>query len=115
MTKRILFLADVNSTHTRKWAESLAERGFEIGVFSLRNPDNDWLKKYKNIFLLSDSKTSAKTFHEVSLKKSVYLKLLPKLKKAIKEFKPDILHAHYATSYGLLGRLSGFHPFFISC
>lgn len=31
-----------------------------------------------------------------------------------KELKPDILHAHYATSYGLLGALSGCHPFVIS-
>lgn len=115
MAKKILLLSDINSAHTRKWAEALAERGLEIGIFSLRNSDSDWFKKHKNISILSDSRISAKTFHKASIKKFVYLKLLPKLKKVIKEFKPDILHAHYATSYGLLGRLSGFHPFFISC
>lgn len=36
------------------------------------------------------------------------------MKKVITEFKPDILHAHYASSYGLLGALSGFHPYIIS-
>lgn len=28
--------------------------------------------------------------------------------------KPDILHAHYASSYGLIGALSGFSPFILS-
>lgn len=42
------------------------------------------------------------------------LESLIKNKKIIKEFKPDILHSHYASSYGLLGALSGFHPFIIS-
>jgi glycosyltransferase involved in cell wall biosynthesis len=36
------------------------------------------------------------------------------LKTIIKKFTPDVLHAHYATSYGLIGALSGFHPFVIS-
>jgi glycosyltransferase involved in cell wall biosynthesis len=43
-----------------------------------------------------------------------YLKSLTTLKKAIKSFNPDIIHAHYATSYGLLGTLSKFHPYIIS-
>ena len=48
------------------------------------------------------------------LTKLKYLSALPKLKKLIDEFKPHIIHAHYATSYGLLGALTGFHPFIIS-
>ena len=48
------------------------------------------------------------------LTKLKYLGALPKLKKVISDFKPAILHAHYATSYGLLGALSGFHPFITS-
>lgn len=34
--------------------------------------------------------------------------------KLVKELKPDILHAHYATSYGLLGALSNYHPYVVS-
>ncbi|MFH1004348.1 MAG: glycosyltransferase [Bacteroidota bacterium] len=113
--KRILFLADINSAHTQKWVGSLAERGFVIGIFSLQNPNNDWYSEYKNVFILNESDISFIKFHESIIKKSIYLKFLPKLKKVIKEFNPDILHAHYATSYGLLGRLSNFHPFIISC
>ena len=32
----------------------------------------------------------------------------------IKKFKPNIIHAHYLSSYGLLGILTGFHPILIS-
>ena len=39
-----------------------------------------------------------------------YLKFVGTLKKAIAQFKPDVVHAHYATSYGLIGALTGFHP-----
>ncbi len=42
------------------------------------------------------------------------MKFVGSLKKAIQQFKPDVVHAHYATSYGLIGALSGFHPFVIS-
>ncbi len=43
-----------------------------------------------------------------------YVKALPALKQAIKAFQPDVVHAHYATSYGMLGASSGFHPLIIS-
>jgi glycosyltransferase involved in cell wall biosynthesis len=36
------------------------------------------------------------------------------VKRLIAEFKPDIMHAHYATSCGLVAALSGFHPFVLS-
>ena len=32
----------------------------------------------------------------------------------LKTFKPQLLHANYATSYGLLGAMTGFHPFVLS-
>ena len=32
----------------------------------------------------------------------------------IKKFEPQLIHAHYASSYGLLGYLTGFHPFVLS-
>jgi glycosyltransferase involved in cell wall biosynthesis len=35
-------------------------------------------------------------------------------KKAILAFRPHLVHAHYASSYGMIGRKTNFHPFFIS-
>ena len=113
MGKRILFLSDINSAHTRKWAESLAKKGFEIGVFSLSPCKSSWFESFSNITVFSsDSLAGRSGSSDVS--KIAYLKELRRLKKAIREFRPDVLHAHYATSYGLLGVLSRFRPFVIS-
>ena len=43
-----------------------------------------------------------------------YLLNIFKVKSYIKSIKPDIIHAHYATSYGFLAAFSGFHPFIIT-
>jgi glycosyltransferase involved in cell wall biosynthesis len=36
------------------------------------------------------------------------------LRRMLARIAPDILHAHYASGYGLLGRLAGFHPYVLS-
>jgi glycosyltransferase involved in cell wall biosynthesis len=112
---KILLLSDSNSSHTIKWVQSLAERNFEMLLFTI--PENlvDSYRNYKNIRIESAGVKESKQFkNEGNPLKVTYLLSLFKIKKIIKEFKPDILHAHYATSYGLLGALSGFHPFILS-
>jgi glycosyltransferase involved in cell wall biosynthesis len=37
-----------------------------------------------------------------------------KVKSYIREINPDLVHAHYATSYGFLGAFSGFRPYIIT-
>ncbi len=111
-THRVLLLSDINSSHTQKWALSLAEKGIEVGLFSLHNTVSDWFKDKRNILILH-SPGKGKGVSEI-LSKTKFLRALPALKKAIKVFNPDIVHAHYASSYGFLGALSEFHPFVIS-
>jgi glycosyltransferase involved in cell wall biosynthesis len=48
------------------------------------------------------------------MEKMMYVFAAGKLKKLIKEFKPDYVHAHYASSYGIIGRMSKFKPLYIS-
>lgn len=110
---RILLLSDINSAHTQKWAIALSQKGFQIALFSISLPTVDWYSKF-NIYLLSNSNIKVSTITSTVFSKLNYLKLVPSLKNVIKNFKPDIVHAHYASSYGLLGALSGFHPFIIS-
>ena len=109
---KILLLGDVNSVHIIKWAKSLALNGIDIFIFSLNKCVVDDYNNIKNIEIYAlDEVTSYK---EASFSKIKYLKSLPKLKEIINNYKPDILHAHFVTSYGLLGALSGFHPFVLS-
>ena len=74
------------------------------------------MKYYKcvkyNIVLLSDS--NIENQNSSSLSKLGYFKFIPKLKEVIKKYNPDIVHGHYASSYGVLGARSGFHPFVLS-
>jgi glycosyltransferase involved in cell wall biosynthesis len=114
MKKRILFLSDIDSAHTRKWAISLAERGYIIGIFSIRKSETDWFKEFPAIHVFDREGFGTERFHAGMAQKLSYLKLVPFLKKVLRAFQPDLVHAHYATSYGLLGVRSGFHPLIIS-
>lgn len=42
------------------------------------------------------------------------LKTIMRLRKIIRNIEPDILHSHYAGSWGLMGALTGFHPFIVT-
>jgi L-malate glycosyltransferase len=109
---RILLLSNSASEHTQKWAKGLVHLGVEVGVFSLNRADIDWSKNQEGISILHEP--AIDTNNKKLASKVGYLSYVKELKKNIEAFKPDILHAHYATSYGLLGKLSKFTPFVIS-
>lgn len=108
---KLLMLSDPNSSHTIKWATSLARTGIDIVIFGLGNIAVNDYDGFENI-KIKTLNVSIDT--ETSFSKFKYLKVLPMIKTIIKDFNPDIVHAHYATSYGLLGALSGFSPFILS-
>ncbi len=111
--KRILLLADINSPHIQKWAGSLSEH-FHIGVFSIGKSYTHWHEGLANFELFDEHGFKTDIFYKKTFEKIAMLRLIPSLRKTIRKFKPDIVHAHYATSYGFLGFFSGFHPFWIS-
>lgn len=110
---KILLLADVYSSHTFKWATSLSKNNFDIYIFTLTNYDECKHLLYSN-FPEIKIYFASKTFNKNDFFKISYLLNVYKLIKYIKFVKPDIVHAHYATSYGILGALTKFHPFIIS-
>ena len=109
---RILLLSDTYSEHTEKWALGLASNGIEVGLFSFNKASYPWHYGKPNITLLFEPESQLNPVSTSS--KLSYLKHVKLLKAAISQFKPDIVHAHYATSYGLVGALAGFHPYVIS-
>ena len=112
---RLLILSDSDSPHTIKWVKSIAGRNILVGVFSIHKTN---LRLYENInnIKIYDLGISRKIQNkdENNFSKAIYLKGIKKLKRIIKEFKPDVLHAHYASSYGFIGALTNFNPYFIS-
>jgi L-malate glycosyltransferase len=107
-----MLLSDINSAHTAKWVLSLVKHGVEVALFSLNPNNSDWNKELQGLTLFLEHSGEKSETGLVS--KLSYLKSVPYLKRSIKSFNPHVVHAHYASSYGLLGALSGFRPFFIS-
>lgn len=112
---KLLLLSDPNSAHTFKWVKSLVERGCEIYLFGVSGHDKKLYSSFKNLTVESYgiNETVVKS-GEGSLSKLQYLNSIPRIREVIKLFKPDIVHAHSASSYGLLGALAGFSPLIVS-
>jgi len=111
----VLMLADPHSAHTIKWVKYLSKKNVNIFLFGLNSFNNEDYSGIQNLEIKSwimNNEIFRK--NDGDLSKFSYIRVLPSIKKVIKKFKPDIIHAHYASSYGLLGALCGFHPFLIS-
>ena len=98
---RIALLTLKYSIHSTRWVNSLANRGHEVHLISMHK-ENDPLEK--NIIQ-----------HKLSLFPpwGYYLDA-HQLRKILDQVQPDLLHAHFASGYGTLARLSHFHPMMIS-
>lgn len=101
---RICFLADSESIHTKRWCAHFHALGHEIHLISLKNSPIDNVHFYH----LDAGDISVKGGNKKVLFQG------GKVRRLIKKIKPDILHAHYATSYGWLGARSNFHPFLVT-
>lgn len=95
---RICILGSANSVHIERWIKSLADLGNELLLVSLYPGE---VEGARNLILKRTGKILYTT-HYFSIKK------------ALRDFKPDILHAHHASSYGFLGALQNLHPFIVS-
>ena len=114
---KLLILSDANSIHTQKWAFSLKKEGINVRLFSLFKPNDVNAKKYSNFGIEVNSvdlKPKLKKLRYPNIGKLIYISSFPLLKKIIKSFSPKIIHAHYASSYGILGLLCKFKPFIVS-
>jgi L-malate glycosyltransferase len=95
---RICYLANAASIHTQRWASHFARGGHEVTVASLTNATIDGVDVH---WIGPDPNVRGRI---------AYLLAVPRLRRLLREIKPDVLHAHYAGGYGLTAALSGFHP-----
>lgn len=95
---KICYLANAQSIHSQRWAKHFANRGHEVVVISFQFGEIEGIKV---ISLYPSNFVSRLNI----------LRSLPRVRQIVREIHPDILHAHYVTSYGLAGALSGWHPF----
>ncbi len=105
---RICYLSDANSIHTKKWCSFFKDKGYDIHVISL----NDGSIPGVTVHSLNMNLDKVKSNNYIN--KFKYITYGSKVKALVNEINPDILHAHYATSYGFLGSTTKFHPYIIS-
>lgn len=98
---KICFLAPANNYHTKKWCEYFVSKGHEVHVVTFIN---DTIENVNVHYI--DTKVQA---HDSDLKKIKYLSSVRKVKKIVKDINPDIINAHYATSYGMVAALCKFN------
>jgi glycosyltransferase involved in cell wall biosynthesis len=100
---RILFAAYHGSVHTRRWAGFFAARGDDVHVVTCGDR--------------AEGTAPAYAVHDLGRPrpgKPGYLAKLSPTRRLVASLRPDVVHAHYATSYGLLGLASGVHPLVVS-
>ena len=109
---KILLLSELNSIHTKKWVSGLAASGCEVLVYGLIPPRDEFYKDLPNVKVEFSNFTNGggpSKYHKLK-----YLTVRKRIKAIHKDFQPEIVHAHYASSYGLLGTFLKFSPYAIS-
>ncbi len=113
---KVLMVSDARNIHTKRWASALKTEGVDLVLFSITLPDDDYyvtnhIKLYTfDLFRYKEKKGILRFLGKLDLHRRAVLRL----KDVLRMEKPDLLHAHYATSYGLVAALTRFHPFIIS-
>ena len=113
---KVLITADARSVHTRRWAVSLKAEGVDIVLYSIFPSPDAFFEEHGIRLYVFDLFTykQLKGVRSVISMISRHREAVRYLRSVIDSESPDILHAHYATSFGLIAALSGFHPFIIS-
>lgn len=102
----ICFLGNASASHTIKWARYFSEKGHNVHLLSFDLPETDDLRGIKMHILKRKIPTITNSYNTfINL-----LFSLNKTRKIIKEINPDIVNAHYISSYGTLAFLAGFRP-----
>ena len=98
---KLAFLAGQNSIHTVRWVNALVEKVNELHLLTMHQSSDPLDKRVK--------------VHQLPYKAPHgYFFNVKSLQKMLAEIKPNLLHVHYASGYGTLGRLSGYHPLMLS-
>jgi glycosyltransferase involved in cell wall biosynthesis len=106
---RIFFLVSCVTAHDEKFVRSLSTHGHSVHIFSFhhRRVDEALLALPNVSITFVPLRTAGR------VQRFMPLHLLPKLKRAIKEFQPDVIHGGNTWNESFLAALSGFHPLIV--
>lgn len=98
--KRILYVSDAASVHTRRWAEFFRDQGVEVHVASFRPAVIDGVE----VHVLGSGRWG----------RMGYFLAIPRLRALARRLQPEIVHAQYVTSYGFLAAAAGLRPLVVT-
>lgn len=98
---KVVLLSPANNVHTVRWANALSSSGIDVHVIS-QHPTID---RYHDGVVI----------HTLCFRGSLgYFSMVPMVRTLLKNIKPDLVNAHYASGYATTARLVGFHPWLLS-
>lgn len=104
---KICVMGNARSVHIQRWAVAYADRDHEVYVLSIRHADIPGALVRTVCIGPINSSSIGWTFLS-------YLRMLRSARKHLQELAPDVVHAHYTLTYGVIAAFSGFHPWVLS-
>lgn len=98
---KVAFLAGQNSIHTVRWVNAMVDQVSELYLLTMHQ-QSDPIDSRVKIYNLPHKAPQG------------YFLNTNHLQKLLAKIEPDLLHVHYASGYGTLGRLSKYHPLLLS-
>lgn len=99
---KIAVLSARSDIHTVRWVNGLATRGHDVHLLSMHNSGGDPL-------------ANSVQLHELLLPPPVgYYGNAFQVRSLLRDLQPALLHAHFASGYGTLGRLVRYRPYVLS-
>jgi L-malate glycosyltransferase len=95
---RVVIFGWADSVHIARWARGLRERGFDIQIISVGG----------------DALSDIPTIVFPRAGKLTYLRRAREAARLAAQFKPDLIHCHYAAGFGLWTMAARFHPTLVS-
>lgn len=93
---RIATLSNAAVVHTRRWVEHLRSRGHDVRVYSLERGPHEL-----GAIVLPAAPLPGWLRYPLAV---------PALRRALSDFRPDLVDAHFVPNYGVMGALLGRHP-----
>jgi glycosyltransferase involved in cell wall biosynthesis len=106
---KLATLANASVVHTRRWVEHFRARGHDVRVYSLEPAWRDGAigeaAGAPGVVRLPAAPVPGALRYPLAV---------PRLRRELARFAPDVVDAHFVPNYGLMGALSGFRPLSIA-
>ena len=99
---KLLLLAPASVIHTQRWVEALHGRGVQLVLATQHDPAAWQAPVGVKVVRLPHCGTAG------------YFRNVPVLRRLLRDERPDLLNAHYASGYGTTAALAGFRPWLLS-